>query len=117
MKITPYLHFEGNAEEALKFYPEAFGGAKVSISRYGNSPVPSDEDYKDKVIHGRIQFGENVIMISETFKGNVVQTGGNIQLSVEISKEGQIDEVSNKLAKGGNVTMELQNKFSEPGLE
>ncbi len=111
MKLTPYVHFQGNAEEAMNFYAGALGGAIIAISRYGDSPMPSDDDYKDKVIHGRVQFGENVIMISDTFKGNVVQSGGNIQLSVEISEEGQIDEVFNKMAQGGTVAMELQDTF------
>jgi PhnB protein len=111
MKLTPYIHFQGDAEEAMNFYAEALGGNIIAISRYGDSPMPSDEDYKDKVIHGRVQFGDNVIMISDTFKGNIVQTGGNIQLSVEISEEGKIDGIFTKMAEGGVVTMELQDAF------
>lgn len=111
MKLTPYIHFQGNAEEAMNFYAEALNGAIIAISRYGDSPMPSDDDYKDKVIHGRIQFGDNVIMISDTFKGNVVQTDGNIQLSIELSEEGQIDGLFKKMAEGGTVTMELQDTF------
>jgi PhnB protein len=111
MKLTPYVHFEGNAEEAMNFYAEALGGDIIAISRYGDSPMPVDEDYKNKIIHGRLQFGDNVIMISDIFKGKTIQTDGNIQLSVEISGESQIDEVFKKMAEGGTVTMELQNQF------
>lgn len=111
MTLTPYIHFGGNAEEAMNFYAEALGGAIISINRYGDSPMPVDEDYKNKVIHGRVQFGDNVIMISDTFKGNEVKTEGNIQLSVEVTEEGQIDEVFKKMSEGGTVTMELQNQF------
>ncbi len=111
MKLTPYINFEGNAEEAMNFYAESLDGNIIEISRYGDSPMPADDDYKDKVIHGRVQFGDNVIMISDTFKGNAIQTGGNIQLSVEVSEEGKIDEVFKKMAEGGTVTMELQDTF------
>ena len=111
MKLTPYIHFEGNAEKAMNFYADALGGKIIEMSRYGDSPMPTDEDYKDKIIHGRVQFGDNVIMISDTFKGNAVQTGGNIQLSIEVSEEGKIEEVFNKMAEGGTVTMELQDTF------
>ncbi|MCW3115630.1 MAG: hypothetical protein JWR18_4026 [Segetibacter sp.] len=111
MKLTPYIHFQGNAEEAMNFYSEALGGGIIAISRYGDSPMPSDEDYKDKVIHGRVQFGDNVIMISDTFKENAVNTDGNIQLSIELAQEGEIDEVFKKMSEGGTVTMELQNTF------
>lgn len=111
MKLTPYIHFQGNAEQAMSFYAEALGGDIIAISRYGDSPMPVDEDYKNKVIHGRLQFGNNVIMISDTFKGKTIGTEGNIQLSVEISEEGQIDEVFKRMAEGGTVTMELQDQF------
>lgn len=111
MKLTPYIHFQGNAEEAMNFYAEVLGGSIISINRYGDSPMPTDEDYQDKVMHGRVQFSDNVIMISDTMKGNVVTTAGNIQLSIEIAEEGQIDEIFKKMAEGGIVTMELQDTF------
>jgi PhnB protein len=48
MNLTPYVHFEGNAEEAITFYVGALGGNIVAINRYGDSPMPCDEDYKQK---------------------------------------------------------------------
>jgi PhnB protein len=50
-------------------------------------------------------------MISDTFKGNSVSTDGNIQLSIEIGEEGQIDDVFKRMSEGGTVTMELQDTF------
>jgi len=111
MKLTPYIHFKGNAEEAMNFYADALGGNISELKRYGESPMPADEDYKNKVLHGRLVFGENIIMISDTMKGNEVSTNGNIQLSVEITEGNQIDTVFNKMAEGGNVTMPLQDTF------
>ena len=111
MKLTPYIHFAGNAEEAMNFYAQVLEGSAIEINRYGDSPMSVDEDYKNKVIHGRVRFGDNVIMISDTFKGNVVTTDGNIQLSIEVAEEGKIDEVFKKMAEGGTVTMELQDTF------
>ena len=42
-KITPFLWFDGNAEEAMNFYTSIFRNAKVgSISRYGEAgPGPA----------------------------------------------------------------------------
>jgi len=36
-KITPCLWFDGNAEEAVKFYISVFGGSIRSMSRYGKN--------------------------------------------------------------------------------
>jgi PhnB protein len=111
MKLIPYIHFPGNAEEAMNFYAEALGGQILSIQRYGDAPMPSDEDYKQKVMHGRLTFGENLIMISDVFKGQPVSTDGNVQLSVDVPEEGKINEVFNKMAEGGTVTMPLEKQF------
>jgi PhnB protein len=111
MKLTPYIHFEGNAEEAMKFYTATLGGKVIALSRYGDGPMKTDEDYQNKILHGRIQFGDNLIMISDTFKGHHALTGGNIQLSVELSEEGQIDDIFKRMSEGGTVTMELQDTF------
>jgi PhnB protein len=111
MKLTPYIHFQGNAEEAMNFYAEALGGNISELKRYGESPMPVDEDYKNKVLHGRLKVGDNLLMISDIFKGNEVSTNGNIQLSVELTEPAQIDTVFNKMAEGGNITMPLQDTF------
>lgn len=111
MKLTPYIHFQGNAEEAINFYADALGGSVIAINRYGDSPMAADEDYRNKVLHGRLQFGDNVIMISDVFKGQNLSTGGNIQLSIELTEEGQIDSIFAKMSEGGTITMELQDTF------
>ena len=111
MKLTPYLHFAGNAEEALNFYKDALGGEVIMLSRYGDSPMPSDEDYKQKIIHSRLQFGDNLIMISDSFKGQPFSTHGNIQLSVEIEDASEMEDIFNKMAEGGTVTMPLAHQF------
>ena len=111
MKLTPYIQFAGNAEEALNFYKEVLNGEVVMLSRYGDSPVPADEDYKQKIIHARLVFGENMIMISDTFKGNAVHTNGNIQLSVDVPDKLQLETVFGKMAAGGKIVMPLQDQF------
>jgi len=49
--IMPYLHFNGNCEEAFNFYAEAFGGKVEGISRY-------DENPGSKVMHAQVMLTE-----------------------------------------------------------
>lgn len=111
MKLTPYLHFAGNAEEVLNFYAQALGGEIVMLSRYGDSPMPADDDWKQKIMHSRLVFDGNMMMISDSFKDQPVSTNGNVQLSVEVESIERINEVFPKMAEGGTVTMELQDMF------
>ena len=111
MKLTPYIHFPGNAEEALNFYKKSLGGEIEMLSRYGDSPMQTDDDYKQKIIHSRLVFEGNMIMISDTFKGNTVHTHGNIQLNVEMKDAVAMEKVFNKMAEGGKISTPLQLQF------
>jgi len=111
MELNAYVHFAGNAEEALNFYAAALDGEIAFVQRYGNSPMPVDEDYKDKIMHARLMVGNTVLMISDVFKGQPVTTGGNIQLSVNVESVEKIDEVFEKMSQGGTVAMALQDTF------
>lgn len=111
MKLIPYLHFEGDAEEALHFYATALGGEIISIQRYADAPVPSDEDYKLKIMHARFQFDGNLVMISDVFKGSPLKKGTNVQLSVDVEDADKIDGLFARMAEGGVITMPLDNTF------
>jgi PhnB protein len=111
MELTPYLHFEGNAEEVLNFYKDALDGEIVMINRYKDSPMQVDEDWKDKIMHARLKFGKSMLMLSDGSKAFKTTVNGNIQLSIEVEDENKMDEVFNKLAEGGKITMPLQKQF------
>src|SRR5690349_18123257 len=111
MVVTPYLHFEGKAEEALNFYKDAFDGEIGRISRYKDGPMQVDEDWKEKIMHARLNFGKSMIMVSDGPKEFKTTVNGNIQLSVEFDDEQKMEEVFNKLAEGGKITLPLAKQF------
>ncbi len=112
MKLNPYLNFAGNAEDVINFYKDALGGEVVMLSRYGESPVPCDDDWKQKIMHARIEFGDdNVIMISDAMKGSPFSTHGNIQLTIGLDDEAKTHEIFNNLSNGGTVTMPLAKQY------
>jgi len=112
MKLNPYLNFAGNADEAVDFYKNALDGEVVMLTRFGESPIPSDEDEKNKIMHARIVFGgDNIIMISDTLKGSPFSTQGNIQLSIGLDDEAKTNEIFNKLSEGGKVVMPIAKQF------
>lgn len=111
MKLNPYLLFKGNAEEALNFYKDALGGEVAMLSRYGDSPMPADDDWKQKIMHSRLEFDGNIIMISDSQKQDAVSFEGNVQLSAEVESIDRINEVFAKMSEGGTVILPLQDMF------
>jgi PhnB protein len=111
MVLNAYIHFPGNAQDALDFYSAALGGEVVFMQRYGDSPMPADEDYKNKVMHARLVFDGNIFMVSDVFKGQPVNTNGNIQLSINVETVERLNKVFEKMSEGGTVSMPLQDAF------
>lgn len=111
MKLFPYLNFNGNCEEALNFYKEAFGGEIIQLGRYGDSPMDAPEEIKDKIIHGRLQFGDVLIMASDAIKEDSFIRSGDISLSIECETIEQLENVFSKMSEGAKVTMPLKDQF------
>ena len=111
MTLIPYVHFEGQAEEALNFYKNILDGEILMVSRYGDAPMPIDEDWKNKLMHARLKFGDSILYVSDGPKNYTSSKDGNIQLSIDVPDENKIEEVFKKMAEGGTVTMPLANQF------
>jgi PhnB protein len=110
MKLIPYLHFNGNCEDALNAYISIFGGNGQVVSRFGDTPsFPVPDDFKNKVMHASLQFEDNVIMMSDSTRG--IEHGNGVVMSISLGDEAQTREIFRKLAEGGQVTMPLEKQF------
>jgi predicted 3-demethylubiquinone-9 3-methyltransferase (glyoxalase superfamily) len=64
-EITPFLMFEGRAEEAMTLYVELFGGEVVSVLRYG----PGEAGAEGSVNQARFRIrGQEVMCIDSPVK-------------------------------------------------
>jgi PhnB protein len=111
MKLVPYLHFQGNCEEALNFYKDIFNGKVEIVSRYNDPNMNAPEDYKDKVLHGVIYFEQYEIMASDSFPGQQLKYGDVASLSLAIDGEAEATRLFNALSAGGQILMPLEKQF------
>ena len=114
MRLNPYLTFGGDCEEALNFYRDCFDGQIISINRFSEGPdemggtkIPAD--FKDKVMHMTLRFGNNVIMASDSVEE--VSAAGRVTLCIGADDVDDMTAVFDKLSDGGEVTMPLQDTF------
>jgi PhnB protein len=113
--INPYIHFNGNAEEAFTFYRSVFGGDFVTIIRFKDMKfegAPNAEKEAEKIMHIALPIGKHsVLMESDTpeqlGKHNEMETRSKISISAE-SKE-EADHIFNGLSKGGQIEMPIRN--------
>ena len=95
-KITPFLWFDDNAEEAMNFYVSIFKNSKIlNLRRYGEAgPGP-----KGKVMTGTFQLeGQEFMALNG---GPQFPFTEAISLFVDCETQAEVDELWEKLSKGG----------------
>jgi predicted 3-demethylubiquinone-9 3-methyltransferase (glyoxalase superfamily) len=107
-KITPFLWFDGKAEEAMNFYTSIFKNSKIGkVSRYGNAgPGP-----KGSVMSATCQIeGQEFMALNG---GPQFTFTPAISFFVNCQTQQEIDELWEKLSEGGrkNRCGWLQDKF------
>lgn len=115
MNLNPYLHFNGNAEEALEHYRDALGG-EIEILRYAGSPAErcAPSEWGSKVLHGALRSRAGLILASDATTDRVNNPGDNFEVAIQVDTEKDADSVFGKLATGGQVTMPLDETFFSP---
>ena len=119
-KVSTYLNFANQTEEAFNFYKSVFGGEFVGgIKRMGEVPAQegqpalSDAD-KNLVMHVALPIlGGHMLMGTDAPEsmGFKVQFGNNIYINLEPDTREETERLFNLLSDGGKVEMELQDMF------
>jgi PhnB protein len=112
-QINPYIHFNGNAEEAFTFYKSVFGGEFSMLARFkdiSTAEHPIAENEANKIMHIALPIGKHsILMGSDTpeFMGkhNELETRSKISILAE-SKE-EADKIYNGLSRDGQIEMPI----------
>lgn len=111
--INPYIHFNGNAEEAFTFYKSVFGGEFAMLSRFKELAMPGiGENEAEKIMHISLPIGPHTILMGSDTpdsmgKHNLNETRSKIAISPD-SKE-EADKIFNGLSAGGQVEMPMMD--------
>ena len=100
-KVTPFIWFEENAEEAMNFYISTFNNSKIiDIERHtGDRGIPGEDKLKGKVLTGIFEIEGMRFMCLDG--GPLFKPGGNISFMVEFDTQEQLDKVWDKLNEAG----------------
>lgn len=103
-KITPFLMFEGKAEEAMNYYISIFDRSEIlTLKRYGpNQPGP-----EGSVMQATFSLNGQTFMCIDSFVNHAFTFTPSISFWVTCETEEEIDRTFAKLAEGGQVLMPL----------
>lgn len=117
MNITPYLVFNGEAEEAANFYADVLGGKIENLHRYDSMPpmdgVTVPDDFKQKLLHCCIIFSGGSMSVADNLPGYECASGsgnGGHILTLNCDSIAQAEDVYAKL---GNGAQKIQCELTE----
>jgi len=112
MQMSPYLNFNGQCEDAMKFYEKCLGGKITAMHTYEGTPAEQDvpAEWRKKIIHARLQVGDKFLMGSDAPPERYRVPGG---FSVTISPEtvAEAERIFHALSENGTVHMPIQKTF------
>lgn len=116
--VNPYLHFNGNTEEAFGFYQTVFGG-ELQIDRYKDleDNMGASGDDLDKIANVALQIGAGTTLYASDMlkaSGQALIEGNNFSIQLETESSHEAESLFNKLSGGGKIDMPLmQTEWAE----
>lgn len=110
MELDIYLNYNGNCEQAFRFYEQHLGGKITTMVRHGGRPdqahVPVG--WETAILHARIEIGETVLMGAD-IPGAEPMRSAYLTLSADSAEEAELLYVL--LSDGGQIFMKMEETF------
>jgi predicted 3-demethylubiquinone-9 3-methyltransferase (glyoxalase superfamily) len=105
-KVTPFLMFDGSAEEAMRFYVSLFHDSEIKqLERYG----PGDQGIARSVKRAIFTVAGQELICTDSAVKHAFTFTPSISLFVQCSSEVELDDAFGRLAEKGTVLMPVGN--------
>lgn len=106
MKLDVYINYRGTCEQAFRFYEEHLGGKITGLVRHGEQSNPNiPGDWRDKVLHARIEIGGMVLMGADIPNAEPMRSA---YLSLRADDESDAERIYTLLTAGGEIFMKME---------
>jgi PhnB protein len=112
MQANAYLNFNGQCEEAFKFYAKCLGGKIENMMPHEGTPaaqhVPAN--WGKKIMHARLNLGDAVLMASDAPPGRYKKPEG-FSVALQVKSPAEAERIFHALSEKGTVQMPIQETF------
>jgi PhnB protein len=114
-RINPYIHFNGNAEEAFTFYKSVFGGEFEKLMRYrdiSSAEFPVGENDANRIMHITLPVSkDNHLIGSDVLEmmGKVNESDNRNAISLSAASRSEADKLFNGLSVNGKIEMPIND--------
>jgi len=117
MQLNPYLTFNGQCEQALKFYEQVLGAKIEGMMTWGDMPGPDQfpAETQKLIMHARLTIGDQELMGADVPPGRYQQPQG-MNVSIQVKDVAEGERIFNALAENGKMIMPFAKTFWSPGF-
>jgi PhnB protein len=112
VQINPYLHFNGQCEEAFNFYAQCLGGKIDFMLTYAGTPVEQHvpAEWQSKILHATLAVGDQILQGADGPPETYKEPQG-FSVSLNLKDPAKAERIFHTLAENGKVQMPLQKTF------
>ncbi len=120
-RVSTYLNFARNTEEAFNFYKSVFGGefSGGGIARLGDMPAMEGmpalaEEDKNLIMHIELPILDGYLIMgtdAPESRGFNLNFGNNVHINLDPETRAETKRLFDALSAGGKITMDLQETF------
>ncbi len=112
MRLTAYLSFNGQCEEAFKFYERCLGGKIQFMMTYGNSPMAQQTPaaQHNRIMHVTLAVGDQVLQGADA-PPEYYRPPQGFSVAIGVQSPAEAERIFHALAEGATIKMPLQETF------
>ena len=112
MQLSVHLTFNGQCEEAFRFYENCLGGKLIMKMTWGEAPggEQTKPDWRDKIMHATFALGSNRLAGADVPPERYQKPQG-FYVIIDIAEAAEADRIFKALAENGEVQMPIQETF------
>lgn len=112
-QFIPYLAFDGNCAEAMRFYAKVLGG-KLEVMTHGQSPYAAQvpKEHQQRVMHARLSLPHGATLFAGDCPPGTPYSGiQGVMVVLNFDSASQAERVFEELADGGRINMPMGESF------
>jgi PhnB protein len=112
MQVSPYLNFNGQCEEAFKFYEKALGARIDTMLTHEGVPTAQivPPDWRKKILHARLTIGDRILSGADA-PADYYEVPKGFSVMLQLNNDAEAERVFALLAEGGQVQVPIQPTF------
>jgi len=116
MAFTPFLYFDGCAQQAMTFYADLFGASDLQIMHFADAPEGSNMGASKRVMFSQFSDGDHALGGWDFPEGMTATPQQSVAVGHEVETAAQGAALFDKLADGGEVSMAFNKTFFSDGF-